>query len=136
MCTEGTVEIIGKRTKDRSFKKYSRPLSRTEANRYDFSAVSDRNSRSTWSESDPWGRVNALEHRLFGGARGREAGEVAKDANAASRAAAATAAHMRVRDVVEEARLEHAEAEGPAMQGPEPTATSAGHPDSSRAAPA
>ena len=61
-------------------------------------------------EPDPWGRVHPLEHRLLGGARDREARDVAKDADAASRAAAAAAAHMRVRDAVDEARFQHAEA--------------------------
>jgi hypothetical protein len=40
-----TVENIGKRTKDRSFKKNTcAQFSRTEANRYDFSAVPDMKS--------------------------------------------------------------------------------------------
>ena len=61
-------------------------------------------------EPDPWGRVHPFEHRLLGGARNREARDVAKDADAASRAAAAAAAHMRVRNAVDEARFQHAEA--------------------------
>jgi hypothetical protein len=52
----------------------------------------------------------SLEHRLLGRARDREAGDVAKDADTASRAAAAAAAHMRMRNAVYEARFQHAEA--------------------------
>ena len=59
----------------------------------------------------------------------RQAREVAEDADAAGRAAAAAAAHMRVRDVVDEARLEHAEAAGRADR-----AVGIGEPDRADAA--
>ncbi len=61
-------------------------------------------------EPDPWGRVHPLEYSLLGGARNGQARDVAKNADAARRAAAAAAAHMRVRDAVDEARFQHAEA--------------------------
>ena len=43
----------------------------------------------------------------------RQARHVAKDADTAGRAAAAAAAHMRMRDAVDEARFQHAEAARP-----------------------
>jgi hypothetical protein len=54
--------------------------------------------------------VHSFKNRLLGRARDREARDVAKDADAASRAAAAAAAHMRMRDTVDEARFQYAEA--------------------------
>ena len=60
-------------------------------------------------EPDPGSRVHPLEHDLLRGARGGELADVAKDADAAGGAAAASAAHMGMWDVVEKARLQHAQ---------------------------
>src|SRR5437764_578237 len=84
----------------------------------DADAEADRHKRDVVSrtklagEPDPWGSVHAFEHRLLGGARNGQALGLAEDADATRRAAPAAAAHMSMRNVVDEARFQDADATG------------------------